>query len=353
MAPPFVRLAAASAAGLLAAWTPAGGQTLRQVGLVPSDSSVFGQIEDVDLLPDGGVVVLDGQARALYVYSPEGRLLRTLAGPGRGPGEIALSAEVEVGPEGRVMVADAGNRRLTLWASDGSRLASRRIDDLPGAAGRWPHELIWHGSGVLLKTSGFAPEAPIRFHQVPADLAGAARLVASLPTGPDAVTCLFCPVTVDPGGALVVARGDTLYSIRRLGVDGRMTAEWSRHDRPAARRSDEELRRLRSAAQSRGRAEGGAGASGSFAAFKARFGPHTLDFDPFSRLWTLPAMEDGRPGTFDVFAPSGTLVATLTVAVPVLRFRIRGRHLVAVSETPIGEPVVRVYEIGPPDGGPP
>jgi hypothetical protein len=64
-------------------------------------------------------------------------------------------------------------------------------------------------------------------------------------------------------------------------------------------------------------------------------------------------MEDGRPGTFDVFAPSGTLVATLTVAVPVLRFRIRGRHLVAVSETPIGEPVVRVYEIGPPDGGPP
>ncbi len=324
---------------------PAHAQTLEPIGLLPSDGSVLGEVGDMDVLPDGRIVVMDVQAHAVLVYSPAGQLLQTLGGEGQGPGEIGLSVEVEVGPTGRIMVADAGNARLTLWNSDGTLVGSRSLDGLLGGTPRWPHELVWQDSLLLLRVAAFTPGAPAEVFSLPPDLEGEAHRIATVPTGDGGVTCDFCPMAVDPGGSLVFAKGDTAYVIRRLDADGTVVREWTRGDLPAARRSAAERQRLDAAAHRIAGAEGGAAGTGDFSEFKTRFSPHGLDFDDAGRLWALPRTEEGATASFDVFSASGPRLGAVDVDAPLVRFRIRGTRLIASSENAMGEPVVRVFEI--------
>ncbi len=320
-------------------------QSLEQLFVAPSDGSILGVIADLDLLPDGRAVVLDSQAKSVLLFSDDGRLSMELGGPGQGPGEIELGFEVEIGPEGEILVVDAGNARMTNWASDGTLSGSSRFDAILGGAPVWPHELLWNGSALTLKTSHFIPDLPVAFHAIPAEPGGTAELLVTIPVSPPAVTCVFCPTTHDGSGRLIVARGDTLYSVSRLDAAGGLSLTWFRSDLPAARRSAEELARMNAASSRIGAEEGSRGGRGGFSEFKARFGRHSLDVDESGRLWALPSVEDGSPAVLDVFGPEGSFIRSIALGVPATAIRIRGAKLVVASETSIGEPVVRIYEI--------
>jgi hypothetical protein len=70
---------------------------------------------------DGGnIYVLDGTAHHVVVFSPEGEHLRTMGGPGRGPGELTGAGTIAVGPDGSVNVFDYGKGALVRFDAEGN-----------------------------------------------------------------------------------------------------------------------------------------------------------------------------------------------------------------------------------------
>lgn len=325
--------------------SPAAAQELVRVVTAPSDATILGEVSDVDLDSSGRILALDTQADVVYVFDPTGALAHALGREGRGPGEIMLSVDLEVGPNDEVVVADAQNRRLTVWDASGELHVSRRFEDLLGPGSSWPGELVWSPSGLFLKVSEFVPDRPLQVFRIPVDFEGQATRAVQVPAGEDAATCTFCSYTVDSAGRVLAVAPDTLYSIRALDGGGAITHEWTRTDLPAVRRSAAELERLDAASRRVAGLEGGGPGAGGFSVFKTRFGPHALSVDDEGRLWTAPRVAEGEPGRFDVFDPSGAHRTTIQVDVPVGAFRIRGDRVVIASETSIGEPVVHLFRI--------
>ena len=65
---------------------------------------------------DGTIWCTDGYGNAsLHHFSKEGRLLRTVGGPGRGPGQFRLPHALWIDSEGRIWVADRDNFRVELF----------------------------------------------------------------------------------------------------------------------------------------------------------------------------------------------------------------------------------------------
>ena len=71
------------------------------------------------------IYVLDGGKDHIVVFDRDGTFLRTLGGPGQGPGELAGNNTVEIFGN-RVVVGDDRNRRLSLWD-----LSGNLIEDVP------------------------------------------------------------------------------------------------------------------------------------------------------------------------------------------------------------------------------
>ena len=95
-------------------------QFFDQAGTVKGQTSIslYGP-RGVAFAPDGSLYVADtGNSRVLHLR-PDGGLLGSLGGPGKGPGEFAGPVGVTVDAEGRVYVADNGNARLQILGKDG------------------------------------------------------------------------------------------------------------------------------------------------------------------------------------------------------------------------------------------
>lgn len=98
----------------------------------------FGQIAGVDVDADGNLYVADTQAQDVRVFDPEGNHLRTLGGPGSGPGEMGLGVTGVFVVGDRILVPDLGNQRIDLFSLDGTSLGSQRLDLASGGVPlRW------------------------------------------------------------------------------------------------------------------------------------------------------------------------------------------------------------------------
>ncbi len=97
----------------------------------------FGQVIGVDVDAAANVYVADAQARDVRVFDASGAYLRTIGGPGGGPGEfgIAMNGVFVVGDE--LVVPDIGNARVQRFALDGSFIASSLLDLTAGMPLRW------------------------------------------------------------------------------------------------------------------------------------------------------------------------------------------------------------------------
>lgn len=92
------------------------------------DEGVFARPREIALDRDGRVHVLDRSDRRVVVIDQDGAVVRTIGGPGEGPGELADPMFLDVGEEGRVRIFDLGRGALTDYAPDGGLLEERRIE---------------------------------------------------------------------------------------------------------------------------------------------------------------------------------------------------------------------------------
>jgi hypothetical protein len=115
---------------------------------------VFGRITDVAVDRSRGFFVLDGQARELRWFGPNGQFLDRVGRAGQGPGEFLSPTAVALGNADEVAVLDVQNARISWYrASDGTLT---HLDDSRVILGAFDFCLV--GSTALVMAS--SPEGP-------------------------------------------------------------------------------------------------------------------------------------------------------------------------------------------------
>ena len=89
---------------------------------------LFGRIRSVAVNDDGTVYVLDQQAQHVRVFDSLGVYLETLGRRGEGPGEFTRAEAIAVLPDGRLIVRDPGNQRVTVFGPGPGETAEWRYN---------------------------------------------------------------------------------------------------------------------------------------------------------------------------------------------------------------------------------
>lgn len=90
------------------------------VGGGDSPDESFVEISALDVLKDGTVYVLDMKDSRVKVFDAKGKFLRAFGKAGQGPGELNQPVGIIITPENEVLVEDALNQRLAVFALDGT-----------------------------------------------------------------------------------------------------------------------------------------------------------------------------------------------------------------------------------------
>lgn len=93
--------------------------------------TTFGTVAGAIRLSDGSVVIADGKAGDLRLFSAAGRLLRGIARRGEGPGDIKNFAGLARLPGDTVLLWDNRLSRLTRFTASGQLVGTAPVDRLP------------------------------------------------------------------------------------------------------------------------------------------------------------------------------------------------------------------------------
>jgi sugar lactone lactonase YvrE len=97
--------------------------TLGKKGVMGDDASrdAFNQPNSVGFAPNGDVYVSDGYGNSRVVqFKADGTFVRIVGGrKGAGPGELQVPHGVAIDPQGRILVADSDNKRVSVFDKDG------------------------------------------------------------------------------------------------------------------------------------------------------------------------------------------------------------------------------------------
>ena len=91
---------------------------VRTVALHEPADNPIGEITDLELLPDGRFLVLDGMSATLRLHDENGFLVKTVGRKGSGPGEFRYPNALAVNTAGQVFVSDIGAGRFTRFTPD-------------------------------------------------------------------------------------------------------------------------------------------------------------------------------------------------------------------------------------------
>src|SRR5688572_2585611 len=100
--------------------------TLGKKGVAGDDLSrdAFNQPNGLGFAPSGDIFVSDGYVNSRVVqFTADGKFVRIIGGKkGSAPGELQIPHGVAIDPQGRVVVADSDNKRLTIFDKEGKFL---------------------------------------------------------------------------------------------------------------------------------------------------------------------------------------------------------------------------------------
>ena len=93
-------------------------ETIRLGDEARGDTVIFGEIRSVAVNSNGDLIIADGRASVLYVFSTDGQLDHHFGGAGAGPGEFSNLQDAVVGPDDSVFVFDWFQRRVSVFSPD-------------------------------------------------------------------------------------------------------------------------------------------------------------------------------------------------------------------------------------------
>ena len=97
--------------------------TLGKKGVAGDDTSrdAFNQPNGLGFAPNGDVFVSDGYVNSRVVqFTADGKFVRIIGGKkGSAPGELQIPHGVAIDPQGRIIVADSDNKRLSIFDKEG------------------------------------------------------------------------------------------------------------------------------------------------------------------------------------------------------------------------------------------
>lgn len=208
------------------------------IALDASGSEQLSRVRHVLALRDGRAVVHDEAANRVVLVDGNGRPLRTIGGPGGGPGEFGTIYGMTLLPDDRLALWDGTGARINLYAPDGTFIASATVP--PGGLST-NDGLFSDGAGglyrrALLHFEATAPERNVT-GLVRVDTVGAGDSIAFPRLNPSSPALLarmpngmtvsggavpYLPrdhVRLLPGRGLVVGPGDP-YHLLLLAPDG-------------------------------------------------------------------------------------------------------------------------------------
>ncbi|HET8770198.1 MAG TPA: 6-bladed beta-propeller [Gemmatimonadaceae bacterium] len=119
---------------------------LMRIAPAADDTSLFTQIADFKVGPDGRIFVYDWSTHAIFQFDSTGALLRRIGRHGAGPGEFNQNSGMVVLPDGGLAQFDSRNGRISFLSSagdfDSSWVVTRGFSTSDG--------LVSDGSGGLL-----------------------------------------------------------------------------------------------------------------------------------------------------------------------------------------------------------
>ncbi len=93
-----------------------------------SDEYMLGRIRSLAVAGDGTIFAFDQQVPALRAYNPDGTYRATFGRKGGGPGEYeSPDGGLAVLSDGRVLIRDPGNARITVYSPEGESLDTWRV----------------------------------------------------------------------------------------------------------------------------------------------------------------------------------------------------------------------------------
>ncbi len=190
-------------------------------GLTGTGDSAFGMVADVALGEDGAVYVADPTQRRILVFDSVGRYQRSIGRTGQGPGEFLVPFRLLV-RDSLLVVFDVRLSRVSIFETGGTFRTSFRVP-VPGI-----QDMSWGPRGALAFS---VARDSFRLHLYSLQGMRVARLVRA-PPGDAAITGPYFP---PPGGACALRDGFVyanpwVYEVVRFSDAAGSEIKWVRRD---------------------------------------------------------------------------------------------------------------------------
>jgi hypothetical protein len=318
----------------------------------------FGRITSVVADADGNLYVGDSQAASIRVFSPDGKLLRSIGRSGSGPGEMSnVYPMAWIGDTLAVM--DPGNARIGRFTQQGAWAGSWRWQPLSGSFG-----FLAGGAGEAYAPGTRSVGDRREIVYVRYTDSGPGDTLAA-PVWPESTRSIVCPDPADgsisffsvpfapklvsaitPGREWALASSSD-YRIAIVNTAGDTTRIIEREHQPAPV-TDEEWDRETEEFRAFRRDVPGARCDGDMERPQFQSAIEHIMFDDAGRMWVEAVSASGR--SWDIFDADGRLFGTLP-APERTRERVqpyvRGNHLYLVRTDSLDVQHVGVYRAGP------
>ncbi len=289
--------------------------------------------------PGGRLLLSDADAGQLIVYSMEGKEEARMGGKGAGPAEHVLPSGALVGPDGRMVVADAMLRRLSVFDARRRLVATHPLPGMP------MHLLGWSGDGVLLAWLEGADAGPVvgRVDLATGRSRPLYRVYERIPElRPAAASALdvnpWLAATWAPDGRVLMARVESYRVVAVDALTGTVRQRFGRADvereRPTRREAAETEARLAAMFRTAGMpAEASAGLIREARERpKPFFLMNAFAADARGRLWIATQRGGDGHTELDLFDADGTFLRTVAVRDRVRRIAVSLPYLAVLVE---------------------